>query len=214
MNWPEFLTCEPIAVWPGKGTSAWERKRSQFRAPLSTTVKELRRELDHLGAIRPVLRVALRSQDVRQNGFPRSNARPEHPGVILVFAREARSKRFASRSAARNYLMGFARSAGREQELVGLPDRQAADKLYRMASMATHPDVGGSEDDWKKVSDAYKLLTQEDTMQLACDRFVTWEDNLRAITKTLESLRAVDRYEVIEGGEQYQGFKQITARGS
>lgn len=208
MNWPDFLTCEPILVWPGKGTSAWSRKRSPFRAPLTTTVRELRHELDALNAKRPVLRVALRPQDIRQNGFPRANARPDHPGVVLAFGREARSKRFASRSAARSYLMGFARAAGREDE--GL----AADVLYRIAAKATHPDVGGNEEDWKKVAEAYKLLTQDDSIQLACDRFLSWEDNLRAITKTLESLRAVDRYEVVEGGEQYAGFRQITRGGS
>jgi hypothetical protein len=204
MNWPDFLTCEPILNWPGKGTPDWQRRRSQFRAPLTTTVKELRRELDYMNAIRPVLRVALRVGDIRQDGFPRANARPEHPGVVLVFGREARSKRFASRAAARNYLMGFARAAGIDREL----DPNA---LYHIASKATHPDKGGDREDWEKVADAHRLLTQEDSYVLACDRFLDWEDNLRAITKTLESLRAVRRYEVVQDDEQYAGFKQLTS---
>lgn len=206
-NWPDFLTCEPILAWPGKGTAEWERTHSRFRAPLATTVKELRHELDYLEAIRPVLRVALRPRDIRQDGFPRADARPEHPGVVLVFARQSRSKRFSSRHAARTYLMTFARAAG-------VTDGLTPERLYRIASKAVHPDVGGGRADWERVADAYRLLTQEDSMQLACDRFLSWEDNLRAITKTLESLRAVARYEVIQDDEQYAGFKQLTAGGS
>lgn len=36
-----------------------------------------------------------------------------------------------------------------------------------------------------------------------------WEDNLRAIGLSLESLRAVDRYGVSRRGEQYAGWKQL-----
>ncbi|MFC6714337.1 hypothetical protein ATK17_1779 [Branchiibius hedensis] len=41
-----------------------------------------------------------------------------------------------------------------------------------------------------------------------------WQQNVRAIAKTLEALRAVDRYGVTGSGEQYAGFKQIEARGA
>jgi hypothetical protein len=204
VEWPPFLVCEPILQWPGKGTPDWQRGSSLFKAPLSTTVKELKRELDHLNAIRPVMRVALRERDIRQDGFPRANARPEHPGIVLAFGREAKSKRFASRAAARNYLLAFARAEG-------VTDGLTADRLYKLASKATHPDKGGTREDWDKVSEAHRLLTQEDSYQFACDRFTGWEDNLRAITKTLDALRAVDRYEVVQDGEQYSGFKQLTA---
>jgi len=42
-----------------------------------------------------------------------------------------------------------------------------------------------------------------------CDRFNYWQDNLRAIALSLEALRAVDRYGVIRGNEQYRGWTQI-----
>lgn len=42
-----------------------------------------------------------------------------------------------------------------------------------------------------------------------CDTFVTWHDNARAIAKTLENLRAVDRYGVSKGGQQYTGWSQL-----
>ena len=42
-----------------------------------------------------------------------------------------------------------------------------------------------------------------------CDRFETWEDNVRAIALSLEALRAVDRFGVTKHSEQYKGFKAI-----
>lgn len=52
-----------------------------------------------------------------------------------------------------------------------------------------------------------------------CDRFersyksdsVGWQENVRAIAKTLEALRAVDRYGATETGQQYAGFKALPA---
>jgi hypothetical protein len=54
-------------------------------------------------------------------------------------------------------------------------------------------------------------------MLYRCDRFVArwsgqpadWQQNVRAIALTLESLRAVDRYGATETGQQYAGWKAI-----
>lgn len=46
-------------------------------------------------------------------------------------------------------------------------------------------------------------------VSMPCDRFETFEDNLRAIALSLEALRTVDRYGVTKGSEQYQGFKRL-----
>lgn len=43
--------------------------------------------------------------------------------------------------------------------------------------------------------------------------FATWQENVRAIALALESLRRVDRYGVTKRGEQYAGWKAITAGG-
>jgi hypothetical protein len=48
------------------------------------------------------------------------------------------------------------------------------------------------------------------TLLFKASKYSTFESNLRAIALTLEALRAVDRYGVVEG-EQYQGFKQLAA---
>jgi hypothetical protein len=46
-----------------------------------------------------------------------------------------------------------------------------------------------------------------------CDTFAFWQDNVHAITLSLESLRRVDRYGVTQGDQQYVGFKALAAGG-
>lgn len=56
-------------------------------------------------------------------------------------------------------------------------------------------------------------------MLYRCDRYRSrwasqgpdWQQNVRAIAKTLEALRAVDRYGAADSGEQYRGYRQIAA---
>ena len=45
----------------------------------------------------------------------------------------------------------------------------------------------------------------------ATDVFTDWRDNVRAIAKGLEALRAVDRWGVAKRGQQYAGFALLTA---
>lgn len=42
-----------------------------------------------------------------------------------------------------------------------------------------------------------------------CDKFTTWQDNLRAIALSLEALRKVDRYGVTKRAEQYKGWEKL-----
>lgn len=49
--------------------------------------------------------------------------------------------------------------------------------------------------------------------RFACDTYGFWEHNLKAIVKTLENLRAIDRYGVVKG-EQYVGFKALPEKAS
>lgn len=59
-------------------------------------------------------------------------------------------------------------------------------------------------------------------MLYRCDRYRSryynqgpdWQQNVRAIAKTLEALRAVDRYGAADSGEQYRGYRQIAATAS
>ncbi len=53
--------------------------------------------------------------------------------------------------------------------------------------------------------------TEAGSFSFPCDRFETFDDNLRAIALSLEALRAVDRYGVTKRAEQYAGWKRIEA---
>ncbi len=112
--------------------------RSPFRATYGKTLKDLERELDHLDAHAITIQAGFPSEKIRNDGWPYSSARPEHPGVVLQ---------------------------------------------------------------WQKGKDVFTFRSV---------KFATFEENLRAIALTMDALRRVDRYGVVEG-EQYQGFKQIAA---
>jgi hypothetical protein len=46
-------------------------------------------------------------------------------------------------------------------------------------------------------------------LRYATGEYDDWRDNLRAITLSMEALRAVDRYGVSKRGEQYRGWKAL-----
>lgn len=46
-------------------------------------------------------------------------------------------------------------------------------------------------------------------VQMPCDTFHHWQDNLRAIALSLEALRKVDRYGCSKQGEQYRGWTAL-----
>jgi hypothetical protein len=48
-------------------------------------------------------------------------------------------------------------------------------------------------------------------LMYAADRYLHWQDNLRAVALALAALRAVDRYGVTGRGEQYRGWLAIDA---
>ena len=79
--WPPGMAIRPIQNWPGDFTR--NRQRSRFDAAWSDTLELLRRELRMLGARQIVLQVAMTEQDFRIDGYPRAQAKAEHPGVIL-----------------------------------------------------------------------------------------------------------------------------------
>jgi hypothetical protein len=79
------ITHRPIQIWPGELTGWHSRRASNFKASYTTTLDLLDREVYHLGADRAVLQLALTERDIRNDGLPRAQARPSHPGVILAF---------------------------------------------------------------------------------------------------------------------------------
>lgn len=47
----------------------------------------------------------------------------------------------------------------------------------------------------------------------ATDTCVLWQHNVRSVALGLAALRAVDRYGITQRGQQYAGFRQLTAGG-
>ena len=81
------LRFHPLSEWPAKPTPAAQRKsRWSFRAGWNDTLQLLEDELLKLGARDVVVSAGLRPEDIRIDGWPRSNATPTHPGIILSFA--------------------------------------------------------------------------------------------------------------------------------
>lgn len=75
----------PLARWIGKPTIS--RRNATFRATYMQTLDLLERELDHLRAKNVVIEAAFKSNQIRNDGWPYSSARPSAPGVILTFTR-------------------------------------------------------------------------------------------------------------------------------
>lgn len=75
----------PLTQWPGKRTEAGKRKRAPFRAGYIKTLDDLERELHHVRASSVTIQIDLETKDIRNDGWPRSNARPMTPGVVLSF---------------------------------------------------------------------------------------------------------------------------------
>lgn len=53
--------------------------------------------------------------------------------------------------------------------------------------------------------------TKHGDLRYACDRFNSWEANLRAVALGLSDLRRVERYGIARRGEQYAGWAQLGA---
>lgn len=69
----------------------------------------------------------------------------------------------------------------------------------------------------RRPSDPGVILSfqgRKGALSFPCDRYTTWEDNLRAIALSLEALRAVDRYGVTQQSEQYRGWQQLPPASS
>jgi hypothetical protein len=79
------ITFKPIAGWPGPMTQ--DRRSSIFghKTSVGSTIRLLRHELRQIDAGEPVIAMALKESQIRRDGYPKSDARPEHPGVILSF---------------------------------------------------------------------------------------------------------------------------------
>ncbi len=130
-------TFRPIDNWPRPETS--NRKGSPFKTGYQNTLDLLFFEMVKLGATDVVVQIDVEERELRLDGWPRSDARPRSPRVIV------------------------------------------------------------------------SLESKHGPLMYPCDRFLYWQDNLRAIALALEALRKVDRYGVTTHGEQYKGWRALPA---
>jgi hypothetical protein len=86
----------PLGDWPGELTPEDERRsRYQFQADWPSTAKLLTFELRKIDARDAVLQLAIIDDDLRLDGNLRTNAKPEHPGVVLSFESQHGPLQFA-----------------------------------------------------------------------------------------------------------------------
>jgi hypothetical protein len=210
IQWPDDLKGGSIRDWPGEFTQ--RRRPSQFKAPLSSTVKMLRREIDELTTTREQRESAELLLDLptggwRLDGRPRADAQTGHPGVIfsidskfghlsypcdtfttwqdnfraVALALEALRKvdRYGVTKRGEQYrgflaLEAFAAPAAFRDvteamafvaELSEIPiirgQRESNVRSMRLAKRATHPDLGGDQDVFQRLSLAEAMLRDQ-----------------------------------------------------
>jgi len=76
---------KPISAWPSKPTPGYARQSSRFKAGWQATLDLLERELNQLGAKDINVEGFFAPSEIRNDGWPKSSARPTQPGVILSF---------------------------------------------------------------------------------------------------------------------------------
>lgn len=87
-------TFRPIRAWPGPPTKDRESS-GRFKAGLTSTYNLLEFELGQLGAREIIVQLDLEHRDIRNDGWPRSEARPRSPGVIVSFETQTGTLTFA-----------------------------------------------------------------------------------------------------------------------
>lgn len=178
------VTFRPIDFWPAefKPTGLPGNGGNPFRASYSDTLERLDRELGRLGAHSVVIQIAIREDEVRNDGLPRSTARPSGPGVIISFESRHGPLRYGTAEFAnwqanlRAIALGL--EALRKVERYGIGKRGEQYQGWRQleagngnmrkrgadliaehggvveALKATHPDHGGDQEDFLAVQAA------------------------------------------------------------
>ena len=80
----DFISVQPLQKWPN-ATFEPDRPEAVFTARMNDTFALLRREVRMLGGRIVTLRVAI-SLDDCNNGRPKKEIKPRHPGVVIEFS--------------------------------------------------------------------------------------------------------------------------------
>jgi hypothetical protein len=169
-------------------TPTKSRRHDQFNSPWPKTLALLERELGHLDAREVVISIAVNEDELRLDGWPKANAHPSHPGVIVSFESKHGPLRYLTdqfwdwQANLRAIALGL--EALRAVDRYGITrrgeqytgwkaltsgdgtptTRAQAEKLIatygslREALFKSHPDHGGTAELFAAVSAARKLL--------------------------------------------------------
>ena len=74
-----------LVGWPGKSTPSYSRKRAPFRIGYAERLNLLEHELAKLSAKDIVIQAQFQAKDIRNDGWPRSSARPSGPAIVVSF---------------------------------------------------------------------------------------------------------------------------------
>lgn len=75
-----------LKAFPGGARELGKRRASTvFSSKYDRTLDRLEHELGQLGAIDIVVEAGYSREDLRNDGWPRSSAKPSHPAVVLAF---------------------------------------------------------------------------------------------------------------------------------
>jgi len=77
------ITFKPLGRWPKNPTT--NRRRSPFKYRWNEVLGALERELRHLGASSCEIHIDLNDGWIRRDGWPRADARPGSPKIIISF---------------------------------------------------------------------------------------------------------------------------------
>lgn len=157
----------PIHQWPRPFTK--NRKWGSFQVSYLRTLKDLEKELNHLGAKNVVIEADFRADDICLDGLPRANARkPGHPGVIVSFDSHKGPLSFACDAFEewQSNLRGIALTLERLR-LVDLYGVTQSGEQYK--GWAALPPSGGSETFETKEAAAGWLAARSDTGHIMID---------------------------------------------
>lgn len=179
------VRCRPITLFPAE-FHAPPHFSNPFKAGWADTLWKLEQEVEKLGARSVVIELALKESEIRNDGWPRSEARPTHPGVIISFDSKHGPLRYGTdafpywQANVRAIALGLEKLRAIERYGIGKRGEQyqgwrqlgggesmsavEAQELLdsyggeKKALRATHPDTGGDAEEFGRVQLARETL--------------------------------------------------------
>ncbi len=138
-------------------------RRPTFSASFGTTLNDLERELRHLGAEDIIIEIDLQLEDIRNDGWPRSSARPASPGVRLSFQSQKLKQPLAYPCSTFNHWEQNLRAIALTLHLQRrMADYAVGRESQRYSGFSALPPAASTiaAGEWTSVSDAVRFLAR------------------------------------------------------